>query len=150
MAQTLTSLLVHIVFSTKDRQDLIDTNIEPRLYSYLGGIARKMESRLLDAGGTANHVHLLISQSKKIALATLLEELKKSSSIWIKQQDREYSKFKWQDGYGGFSVGTLQVPQIKAYLAKQKEHHRKTTFQEEFIDFLNRYEIEYKEEYLWQ
>ena len=94
MAQTLTSLLVHIVFSTKDRQDLIDTNIEPRLYSYLGGIARKMESRLLDAGGTANHVYLLISQSKKIALATLLEELKKSSSIWIKQQDREYSKFK--------------------------------------------------------
>ena len=150
MAQTLTSLLVHIVFSTKDRQDLIDTNIEPRLYSYLGGIARKMESRLLDAGGTANHVHLLISQSKKIALATLLEELKKSSSIWIKQQDREYSKFKWQDGYGGFSAGTLQVPQIKAYLSKQKEHHHKTTFQEEFIDFLNRYEIEYKEEYLWQ
>ena len=85
--------------STKDRQDLIDTNIEPRLYSYLGGIARKMESRLLDAGGTANHVHLLISQSKNIALATLLEELKKSSSIWMKQQGREYSKFKWQDGY---------------------------------------------------
>ena len=150
MAQTVTSLLVHIVFSTKDRQDLIDTNIEPRLYSYLGGIARKMESRLLNAGCTANHVHLLISQSKNIALATLLEELKKSSSKWIKQQDREYLKFGWQDGYGGFSVGTLQVPQIKAYLAKQKEHHRKTTFQEEFIDFLNRYEIEYKEEYLWR
>ena len=80
----------------------------------------------------------------------MLEELKKSSSIWIKQQDREYSKFKWPDGYGGFSVGTLQVSQIKAYLSKQKEHHRKTTFQEEFIDFLNRYEIEYKEEYLWR
>jgi len=109
-----------------------------------------MESRLLDAGGTANHVHLLISQSKNIALATLLEELKKSSSIWIKQQGHEYSKFKWQDGYGGFSIGTLQVPALKTYLAKQKEHHRKITFQEEFIDFLNRYEIEYKEQYLWR
>ena len=109
-----------------------------------------MESRLLDAGGTANHVHLLISQSKNIALATLLEELKKSSSIWIKQQGREYSKFKWQDGYGGFSIGTLQIPTLKKYLAKQKEHHRKITFQDEFIDFLNRYEIEYKEQYLWR
>lgn len=150
MAQTLTSLLVHIVFSTKDRTDMIDATIEPRLYSYLGGIARKMESRLLDAGGTANHVHLLISQSKNIALADLMEELKKTSSISIKQQGRECSRFKWQEGYGGFSVGTLQVPQIKAYLAKQKEHHRKITFQQEFIDFLKRYEIEYKEEYLWR
>ena len=99
---------------------MIDAPIEPRLYSYLGGIARKMESRLLDAGGTANHVHLLISQSKNIALATLLEELKKSSSIWIKQQGRAYSRFKWQDGYGGFSFGTLQFPALKSYLAKQR------------------------------
>src|SRR4051812_22545481 len=118
MAQTLTSLLVHIVFSTKDRADMIDATIEP-LYAYLGGIARKKESRLLDAGGTANHVHLLISQSKNIALADLMEELKKASSIWIKQQGKKYSRFKWQDGYGGISAGTPQVPEIKKYLAKK-------------------------------
>jgi len=150
MSQTLTSLLVHVVFSTKDRVDLISPEIEPRLYAYIGGIARKSKSRLLDAGGTANHVHLLISQSKNVSLADLMEELKKRSSLWIKDQGKEFSKFQWQDGYGGFSIGASQIPQVKSYLAKQKRHHRKVTFQEELVEFLNKYEIPYDEKYLWK
>jgi putative transposase len=129
---------------------MITPAVEPRLYAYLGGIARKKQSRLLDAGGTANHIHLLISQSKNIALSDLMEELKKSSSRWMKEQGNEFSRFQWQDGYGGFSIGASQIPQIKTYFAKQKLHHKKVSFQDEFMEFLKRYEIGYNEKYLWR
>jgi len=138
-----------VIFSTKDRIEMIAPDVEPRLYAYLGGIARKHQTRLLDVGGTANHIHLLISQSKNVALSNLMEELKKSSSKWMKEQGNEYSKFQWQDGYGGFSIGASQIGNVKSYLAKQKHHHRKITFQEEFIEFLKKYEIGYNEKYLW-
>ncbi|HZS44976.1 MAG TPA: transposase, partial [Blastocatellia bacterium] len=121
-----------------------------RLHAYLGGIARKQQSRLLDAGGTANHIHLLISQSKNISLSDLMEAFKRSSSKWMKEQGDEFSRFQWQDGYGAFSIGASQIPQVKSCLAKQKQHHRKTTFQEEFIQFLKKYEIGYNEKYLWR
>ncbi len=149
MSQTLISLLVHVVFSTKNRVNLITPEIEPDLFAYIGGIARKKESRLLAAGGAADHVHLLISQSKNIALSPLVAELKKSSSAWIKTKGKEFARFYWQDGYGGFSIGKSQISSLKTYFARQKEHHRKRTFQEEFIEFLEKYEIEYDERYLW-
>jgi REP element-mobilizing transposase RayT len=149
MAQTLVSLLIHIVFSTKHRQDFITPDIEPHLYAYLGGIAKQYQSRLLSAGGTANHVHLLVSQSKNMALSDLLEELKKSSSKWIKTQGTEFRRFHWQDGYGAFSIGASQIPAVKAYLARQKQHHQKKSFQEEFLELLEKYGIEYNEKYLW-
>jgi REP element-mobilizing transposase RayT len=149
MAQTLTSLLVHIVFSTKYRQPLIYPEIEPQLYAYIGGILRNNNSRLLAAGGIADHIHLLLSQSKNLALSELVMDVKKDSSSWIKTQDRALRNFHWQDGYGGFSVGMSEVPRLKAYIANQKEHHRKITFQEELLGFLNEYGIEYDERYLW-
>ncbi len=149
MAQTLVSLLVHVVFSTKNRMNLIKPEIEPDLYAYLGGIARNKQSRLLDAGGTGDHVHLLISQSKNIGLSALVAELKKSSSVWIKTKGKEFNRFHWQDGYGGFSIGKSQIPRLRAYFARQKQHHRKKTFQEELIEFLERYEVEYDRRYLW-
>ncbi len=137
------------MFSTKNRVNFITPEIEPDLYAYLGGIARKNQSRLLAAGGAADHVHLLISQSKNVALSSLVAELKKSSSAWIKTKGNEFARFYWQDGYGGFSIGKSQVPALKNYFARQKEHHRKRTFQEEFIEFLEKYEIEYDKRYLW-
>ena len=148
MAQTLVSLLVHIVFSTKHRKEFITPQIEPDLYSYLGGIARNNQSKLLAAGGTADHLHLLVSQSKNIALCDLLEEIKKGSSKWIKTQDVSLGDFHWQDGYGAFSVGASQVPDVKRYLENQKVHHQKKTFQEELIELLRRYGIDYDEKYL--
>ena len=149
MAQTLTSLLVHLVFSTKHRQRLITPEIEPPLFAYMGGILRNNNSRLLTAGGTADHVHLLVSQSKNIALSELVMDVKKDSSSWLKTQDRAFRNFHWQDGYGGFSVGVAEVPRLKQYIANQKEHHRKVTFQEELLRFLKEYEIEYDARYLW-
>lgn len=136
MSQTLTNLLVHVIFSTKNRARLITPAIEPDLFAYIGGILKNNESRLLDAGGTSDHVHLLISQSKNIALSMLLKEVKKSSSAWIKTQSEAFKNFHWQDGYAGFSVGQSEVPNLKRYIASQKEHHRKRGFQEELIQFL--------------
>lgn len=110
MAQTLVSLLVHVIFSTKNREPLITPEIEPELFAYIGGILKNNESRLLDAGGTFDHVHLLISQSKNIALTSLMKDVKKDSSSWIKTKGSEFRDFHWQDGYGGFSIGSLMVP----------------------------------------
>ncbi|MGH9940923.1 MAG: IS200/IS605 family transposase [Pyrinomonadaceae bacterium] len=149
MAQTLVSLLVHIVFSTKHREDLITPSVESHLYAYLGGIAKEQQGRLLAAGGITNHVHLLVSQSKTVALSDLLEEMKKSCSKWIKTQGPEFGRFHWQDGYGAFTIGASQVPAVRAYLARQKEHHRTQSFQDEFIALLGKYGVEYDERYLW-
>ena len=150
MAQTLVSLLVHIVFSTKNRANLITPDIEPDLYKYISGTLRKMESPCLKIGGTANHLHLLISQSKNIALAFLLEELKKSSSKWIKQQDASFRVFKWQDGYGAFTIGQSNVATLKRYIELQKTHHRRRSFEDELRDLLKKYRVEYDERYIWR
>ena len=149
MAQTLTSLLTHIVFSTKHRADLITPAIEPELYAYLGGIAANQQAVLLAAGGTANHLHLLVSQSKNIALKDLLQDLKGDSSKWIKTKGAEFSDFHWQDGYAAFSLGQSQVAKTRAYLAKQKVHHKKTPFEDELKIILDKYDVEYDERYLW-
>ena len=149
MAQTLVSLMVHVIFSTKTREPLITPQIEPELFAYMGGILKNNESRLLDAGGTADHVHLLISQSKNRALSSLMKDVKKDSSSWIKSKGRQFRNFHWQDGYGGFSIGWSDVPGLRDYIESQKEHHRKRSFQEELIHFLDEYRIEYDERYLW-
>jgi len=149
MAQTLVSLMAHVVFSTKNREPLITPEIEPELFAYVGGILKNNESRLLDAGGTADHVHLLISQSKNIALSFLMKDVKKDSSSWIKTKGREFRHFHWQDGYGAFSIGKSDIPDLKRYIGQQKEHHAKHSFQEELIQFLKDYGIEYDERYLW-
>src|SRR5260221_10392362 len=131
MAQTLVSLMVHVVFSTKNREPLITPDIEPELFAYIGGILKNKESRLIDGGGTADHVHLLISQSKNIALSSLMKDVKKDSSSWIKTKEREFRNFHWQDGYGAFSIGKPMVTGLKQYLVNQKDHHQKRSFQEE-------------------
>jgi len=105
MAQTLVSLMVHLIFSTKNREPLITPEIEPELFAYIGGILKNHESRLLNAGGTSDHVHLHISQSKNIALSALMKDVKKDSSSWIKTKGRRFRGFHWQDGYGAFSIG---------------------------------------------
>lgn len=150
MAQTLVSLMAHVIFSTKNREPFITPEIEPELFAYVGGILNNHESRLLTAGGTADHVHLLISQSKNVSLSALMKDIKKDSSSWIKTKGREFRNFHWQDGYGAFSIGKSEIPELKQYLASQKEHHRKRTFKEELIEFLEEYGVAYDERYLWK
>lgn len=110
MAQTLTSLFIHIVFSTKHRVPIITPEVEPDLFSYMGGILKNNSSPLLAAGGTSDHVHLLVSQSKNIALSDLLKDVKKDSSSWIKTKGEVFNDFHWQDGYGAFSISQSEVP----------------------------------------
>lgn len=149
MAQTLTCLRVHAVFSTKDRQPLIAPEIEPELYAYLGGTMRNLDSHCLAAGGTSNHIHLLISQSKNIALSRLMEEIKKSSSKWIKTKGPALRTFAWQTGYGAFTIGQSQVEALQNYIARQKERHKKLTFEQELVAFLKKYQVPYDERYIW-
>jgi len=149
MAQTLVSLLIHVIFSTKHRADLITPEIEPELFAYLGGIARNHHSPLLAGNGTSNHVHLLLSQSKTVALSELIGDLKRDSSKWLKSKGRQFADFHWQDGYGAFSIGQSNLAAVKTYIARQKEHHRQRTFQEEFLAFLKKYNVEYDERYIW-
>ncbi len=147
MAQTLVKIYIHVVFSTKNRDDLILPVIEDELFSYLGGILRKYNSVLIAANGTENHVHLLISQSKNVALSDLLRELKKASSLWIKTKGHDFGNFQWQAGFGAFSIGQSQIENVKNYIAKQKEHHQTVVFEDEYRKFLQRYEIDFDEKY---
>ena len=149
MPQSLANLLVHIIFSTKDRQPFIKQNIEKQLYSYMVRIFRECDSPAIIIGGTENHVHILFSLSKKYRLSKVIEDIKKSSSKWIKTKRLEYKKFYWQNGYGAFSIGTSGKMATIKYIRNQKEHHRKRTFQAEFVKFLNKYQIKYDERYVW-
>ena len=128
---------------------MITPDVEPELYAYIGGTANNLGSPCLAAGGTSNHVHLLISQSKTIALSHLMEEIKKSSSKWIKTKSPTLQSFGWQDGYGAFTIGESQVEALKSYLAGQKEKHEKFSFEQELVALLKKYHVQYDERYIW-
>ena len=149
MAQTLTRILLHVVFSTKERRNLIAPAVEPDLHAYLGGICRNQQSPALAIGGIENHVHLLISLSKNIALCDFMETLKKDSSKWIKTQGRTFHDFHWQDGYAAFSIGESQVRAVTAYIHGQKERHKTMTFEEELVALARRYGVEFDPRFLW-
>jgi putative transposase len=149
MAQTLVRILVHLIFSTKDRTNLIRPDIEGELHAYLAGIASNLDSPCFAVNGTRDHVHMLICQSKNLALAKLVEEVKKGSSKWIKTKDAAFRTFHWQDGYAAFSVSPSKAAAIEAYITGQKEHHRRRSFQEEIIQFLSKHGVKYDERYIW-
>ena len=149
MPQTLVSLYVHVIFSTKNRINMIRPEVEDRLFAYIGGIANNHGCRLLAAGGTANHVHRLISLGKLITLSELVGHIKRDSSSWIKTQEYGTQRFQWQDGYGAFSVGPTQIGSVKDYISHQKEHHHKDSFEDEFRYFLKRYSVVFDERFVW-
>jgi len=149
MAQTLVRVLVHLIFSTKDRANLIRPDVESELHTYLAGIANNLHSPCFAVNGTRDHVHMLLSQSKTLALAKIVEEVKRGSSKWIKTKGAGFRGFHWQDGYAAFSVSQSKSAAVEAYIAGQKEHHRKRSFQEELIQFLRRHGVEYDERYIW-
>jgi len=149
MGQSLVKQYTHIIFSTKYQKPLIIDSVEEELYRYIGGICKNMECYPVKVGGYRNHVHILCLLSKKIALMKLLEVLKSHSSQWVKTIDRRMKNFYWQNGYGAFSVNPTQVNRVRTYIENQHIHHRKKTFQEEYLEFLKEYNIEYDERYLW-
>jgi REP element-mobilizing transposase RayT len=148
MPQAFAALHCHVVFSTKDRIPLIAPALQPRLFAYMGGILSPHRTVLIAAGGMPDHVHLLISLSREMAVAEVVRLLKANSSKWLHETFPELRAFAWQTGYGAFAVSYSHLGRVKQYLATQAEHHRKQTFQEEFIAFLKRHQIEYDERYL--
>lgn len=149
MPQSLFKILAHIVFSTKNRADLIAPELESDLFGYIHGIVENNGSKLIVAGGTANHIHLLVSLGKKVDIPELVGDIKRDSSSWVKQQNGSYGNFYWQKGYGAFSIGQSQVETVARYIKRQKEHHSKQDYKQEFRALLKKYEIEYDERYVW-
>ena len=149
MAWTLIEMYLHVVFSTKDRSNLIHPEIEAGLHHSMAGIVANLDSRCLAINGTENHVHSLVSLGKSVALSDLVREVKKGSTTWLKREGAVSRAFHWQDGYGGFSVGRTDLPSVRRYIASQKEHHRRVSYEEEFVALLDEHGIAYDERYLW-
>jgi REP element-mobilizing transposase RayT len=149
MASTLTKLVYHLVFSTKNRVPLITPEIADDLYGYLGGIIRAEKGILIKAGGVADHVHLLCILRPTHAIADLVRTMKSNSSRWAREQPVPGPDFGWQTGYGAFTVSTSQIDALVDYIARQVEHHRKESFQEEFRMMLRQHGIAFDERYVW-
>ena len=149
MPQSLSSILIHLIFSTKNRERFLTSEIDAELYPYLASIFKAMKSPALIINGTSDHVHTLFSLSRVVTIASLVEEVKTESSKWIKTKGREFRNFHWQSGYGAFSIGQSQLPSVKRYISRQKEHHRRVSFQDEYRKFLKLYEVDYDERYVW-
>jgi putative transposase len=149
MAQSLAKLTVHIIFSTKNRENFIKDMIKKELFAYINGILKNHDSPCIAIDGTQNHVHILCIQSRNYSVAKLIEEVKKSSSKWIKTRGSEYRNFRWQSGYGAFSISQSHIEKVKDYINNQSEHHKKKSFIEEFRGFLKRYKIPFDERYVW-
>ena len=147
MAHTYVSGLIHCVFSTKQRRNLISADVQQQLWEFLGGIARKNGFKALIVGGTENHVHMLLSLPATMPLAKAMQLLKGASSRWMNEKFK--TDFSWQEGYGAFSVSASQVPVVKRYIQNQEEHHRKRDFEQEFVALLRNCGIAYDERYVF-
>ena len=147
MPQSLARVYVHLVFSTKAREACLADASRPTLFAYLAGILQNLECSAVKVGGTADHVHVLFVLARTIPLRKVVEEVKKGSSKWLKTQG--VPAFGWQAGYGAFSVSASQVELVSRYIENQEEHHRKTTFQNEFRQFCRKYGIELDERFVW-
>jgi putative transposase len=149
MPQSLSLVIVHLIFSTKDRVACLGGSVRPSLHAYMATVARNAGCECYRVGGVADHVHLAVRLARTITIAALVEELKTSSSKWLKTQQAQLSGFAWQRGYASFSVGPGDLAALLAYIDNQEEHHRTRPFQEEYRALLNKYGIEFDERYVW-
>ena len=148
MPGTYSRILLHTVFSTKDRANLITPTIQPELYAYMGGIVRDMKGVLFEIGGIANHVHMLVRWRTDESVAALMREVKSGSSHWV-HAHRGMAVFGWQEGYSAFSVSESQKEVVANYIRSQIDHHRARTYEEELLVILRVHQIEFDEKYLW-
>jgi REP element-mobilizing transposase RayT len=149
MPQSLSYLLVYIVFSTKERTPLLNAQIRPDLYAYLATVARNQGCECYRVGGTDDHMHLAVRLSRTLTSAKLVEELKTQSSKWLKMQSPSLAAFAWQAGYGVFSLGASGQEALLRYIDGQEEHHKKRSFQDEYRALLKEYGVEFDEQYVW-
>ncbi len=149
MPQSLSHVIVHFIFSTKDRQAVLHSDVRLRLHAYLATVCRDMDAEAFRVGGMADHVHILTTLPRTITQADFVERMKTTSSKWVKEQDPACHAFAWQRGYGVFSVSSSQVEAVLHYVKTQEEHHRHRTFQEEYREFLRRHGVAFDERYVW-
>jgi len=149
MPQSHACILIHLIFSTKNRTPWIDKTQWGNTHAFLAGVARQCECEAYRVGGVEDHVHLAIRLGRTLAVADLVQELKTVSSKWMKTQKDIPSEFAWQKGYGAFSLGISQKDSLIRYIDGQEEHHRKQTFQDEYRTFMRKYGIEFDERYVW-
>ena len=146
MSHTYAQNHLHVVFSTKERRKLIERQLQPKLWSYMAGIGRNHDFLVLANGGMEDHVHLLIQIPPALALAKAVASLKANSSKWMNEHGM---KFSWQEGYGAFSVSASNIDTVVRYIDNQEKHHRKISFEDEFIGLLNRHKIDFDPKYVF-
>ena len=149
MAHSFVSGLFDCAFSTKGRRKLITPDLQERLWPYMGGIAKEKGMKALSIGGIDDHVHLLLAITSTVSIAKTLQLIKGASSKWVHDTFSKHHNFVWQEGYGAFSIGISQIDRTIAYIRSQAEHHRKLTFQEEFLEILKKHGIQYDKRYIW-
>jgi putative transposase len=150
MPSTFSQIYIQIVFAVKGRESLITQTWEEELYKYISGIVKNKEQKMLAINGMPDHIHILLGMKPSCCLSDLIREIKKSSNDFINQKRLSKHKFQWQEGYGAFSYSHSSLNNVIEYIQSQKEHHKKKTFRDEYIDFLTKFEIEFKNEYLFQ
>jgi putative transposase len=149
MPQSLANIYVHLIFSTKNREPLLRPEFRESLHAYMATVLANIKCPAILINSVEDHVHILFRLDRTVALSEAVEEVKKPSSKWIKSQGPGLAKFAWQAGYGAFSVSESNAAQVAHYISTQEEHHRKTSFQDEFRKFLRKHKIEFDERYLW-
>ena len=149
MSQSLANIVVHLVFSTKGRRQLLRDEERGELHAYINGILKNLQSPLIEINSVRDHIHILFAQSKNHAPAKIVEELKSASSRWLKEQHASYADFAWQTGYGEFSVSPIHVEAVREYIRQQPEHHRQEDFQTEYRRFCEKNGRPLDERYAW-
>ncbi len=150
MAQSLAKIYIHCIFSTLNRFPQIDQSWRTELFTVIGGIVNHSQCQSLIVGGMADHVHVMFQLGRTVSLSEAMRDIKSQSSAWVNQQKKTQFPFHWQAGYGAFSVSQSNVEAVREYIVRQPEHHAKQSFQDEFREWLRRYEIEWDERYVWE
>ena len=150
MANTYTQLYTHYVFAVQNRTSLVTENWKDQLYKYINGIIQQNGHKTFAINGMTDHIHILISMNPKQSSSDLVYNIKRSSSLWINENRLVTGKFSWQEGFGAFSYAKSQIPKIARYIENQQQHHKKRTFHEEYIEFLEAFGIEYDERYIFK
>ena len=149
MPQSLSKVVLHIIFSTKNREPWLDRDVRPRMHAYLATICRDLGGEIVHVGGVKDHVHIITTLPRTASQAQFIEQIKKVSSKWIKMLDVRYRGFFWQRGYGAFSVSPSQIDSVLEYVDNQQGHHRGRTFQEEYRELLRKHGVDFDERYVW-
>jgi putative transposase len=149
MPQSLSKVILHIIFSTKNREPWLDSGVRLRMHAYLATVCRDLGVDFVQVGGVSDHVHIVTTLPRTLSQAQLVEQIKKTSSKWIKELNASYRGFFWQRGYGVFSVSPSQLEAMLQYVNAQQEHHRTRTFQEEYRELLRRHGLDFDERYVW-